>query len=217
VTLGSLYWQINDTWPAISWASMDYYGRWKLLHYAARRFFAPQAIVAQHRDGATVVSVVSDATQPITGQWRIRSFDMEGKLIGNREEAVSVLPLSATQVASIPDADLFHGADAKASYAVAELLLDGKPVSRTIVERALPKDMAYPAPGLKAAWEGKKVTITATALARAVMLDFGATAAQPSDDGFDLLPGESITVDVRSDATAAALKRALTLRTLGPQ
>ncbi len=217
VTLGSLYWQINDTWPSISWASMDYHGRWKLLHYAARRFFAPQAIVAQHREGATVVSVVSDATQPITGQWRIRSFDMAGKVIGNREEAVSVLPLSATQVASIPDADLFHGADAKASYAVAELIIDGKSVSRTIVERALPKDMAYPAPGLKAEWDGKKVTITATALARAVMLDFGATAAQPSDDGFDLLPGESITVDVRSDATAAALKRALTLRTLGPQ
>jgi len=217
VTLGSLYWQINDTWPAISWASMDYYGRWKLLHYAARRFFAPQAIVAQHREGVTVVSVVSDATQPITGQWRIRSFDMAGKVIGNREEAVTMLPLSAAQVASIPDADLFHGADAKASYAVAELLLDGKSVSRTIVERALPKDMAYPAPGLKAAWEGKKVTITATALARAVMLDFGTTVAQPSDDGFDLLPGESITVDVRSDVTAAALKRALTLRTLGPQ
>jgi beta-mannosidase len=49
------------------------------------------------------------------------------------------------------------------------------------------------------------------------MLDFGELAAQPSDDGFDLLPGESVTVDVRSDASAAALRRALTLRTLGPQ
>jgi beta-mannosidase len=49
------------------------------------------------------------------------------------------------------------------------------------------------------------------------MLDFGAIAAQPNDDGFDLLPGESVTVEVRSDATAQALQGALILRTLGPQ
>jgi len=77
--------------------------------------------------------------------------------------------------------------------------------------------MAYPAPGLTTRWEGKRVTIAASVLARAVMLDFGDIAAQPSDDGFDLLPGESLTIDIRSDASAAALKHALTLRTLGPQ
>jgi beta-mannosidase len=49
------------------------------------------------------------------------------------------------------------------------------------------------------------------------MLDFGDLAAQPSDDGFDLLAGESVTIDVVSDASAAALSKALTLRTLGPQ
>jgi beta-mannosidase len=49
------------------------------------------------------------------------------------------------------------------------------------------------------------------------MLDFGATVAQPSDNGFDLLPGESRTLTVTSEASAAALARALTLRTLGPR
>jgi beta-mannosidase len=77
--------------------------------------------------------------------------------------------------------------------------------------------MAYPAPGLTAKWDGKRVTITATALARAVMLDFGTVAAQPNDDGFDLLPGGSVMVEVRSDSSAQALQNALTLRTLGPQ
>jgi beta-mannosidase len=217
VTLGSLYWQLNDTWPAISWASVDYEGQWKLLHYAARRFFAPQAIVAEHRDGATRVALVSDATTPIAAEWRVRAFDMAGKALGAKGAVVTLEPLGAQEVASIADAELFAGADAKASFAVAELLIDGRSVSRTLVERALPKDMAYPAPALIARWEGKRVTIAAGSLARAVMLDFGDLAAQPSDDGFDLLAGESVTIDVRSDASAAALKRALTLRTLGPQ
>ncbi|MDD1452732.1 hypothetical protein NHF48_020220 [Sphingomonas sp. H160509] len=74
--------------------------------------------------------------------------------------------------------------------------------------------MAYPDPGLSVRWTGTDVKITATNLARAVMLDFGAVAAQPSDDGFDLLPGESVTIHVVSDASAATLRKALTLRTL---
>jgi beta-mannosidase len=118
------------------------------------------------------------------------------------------------EAARLEDAALFGVADARASYAVAELLIDGRPVSRAIVERAPPKDMAYPAPGLSMRWEGKAVTVTASALARAVMLDFGEVDAQASDDGFDLLPGESRTVSVESEASAAKLERALTLRTL---
>ncbi|WP_342250512.1 beta-mannosidase [Sphingomonas sp. OTU376] len=215
VTLGSLYWQLNDTWPAISWASISYDGQWKLLQYAAKRFFAPQAIVTEHKDGATRVALVSDATTPIAAEWRIRAFDMSGKPLGERGDKVSLTPLGAQEAASIADADLFAGAAPEASYAVAELLIGGRQVSRTIVERALPKDMAYPAPGLSTRWDGKRVTITAGALARAVMLDFGTLAAHPSDDGFDLLSGESITIEVRSDATAEALQNALTLRTLG--
>jgi beta-mannosidase len=217
VTLGSLYWQLNDTWPAISWSSIDYNGQWKLLQYAARRFFAPQAIVAEHKDSATRIALVSDATVPIAAEWRIRAFDMAGAPLGAKSARVTVGPLGAQEAASIADADLFAGADPKASFAVAELLVEGRAVSRIIVERALPKDMAYPAPGLTARWNGKRVTITAGALARAVMLDFGDLGAQPSDDGFDLLPGESVTVDIVSDASPAALRRALTLRTLGPQ
>ncbi len=34
--MGTLYWQINDNWPVASWASIDYFGRWKALHYMAK-------------------------------------------------------------------------------------------------------------------------------------------------------------------------------------
>ena len=49
-TMGALYWQINDCWPVFSWSSLEFGGRWKALHYAARRFFAP-ALVSAHVPG----------------------------------------------------------------------------------------------------------------------------------------------------------------------
>ena len=51
--MGTLYWQINDNWPVASWASIDYFGRWKALHYMAKKFYAPQA-VSMCRDGDTM-------------------------------------------------------------------------------------------------------------------------------------------------------------------
>ena len=39
--MGAIYWQLNDCWPVASWSSIDYYGRWKALHYFARKFFCP--------------------------------------------------------------------------------------------------------------------------------------------------------------------------------
>ncbi|WP_394646498.1 glycosyl hydrolase 2 galactose-binding domain-containing protein [uncultured Sphingomonas sp.] len=215
ITMGSLYWQLNDTWPAISWSSIDYDGRWKLLQYAARRFFADQVIVTEHKDAATRVALVSDATTPIAARWRVRGYAMDGRVLGERGGAVTLAPLAAADTATIPDAELFGTVAPADSYGVAELYAGDTLLHRRLVERALPRDVHWPDPGLSVRWDGRTVTITAKALARAVMLDFGATPAQPSDDGFDLLPGESRTIRVESTATPAQLTRALTLRSLG--
>jgi beta-mannosidase len=213
VTMGSLFWQINDVWPGASWASIDYYGRWKALQFRARHFYAPLAIAAEHKDGATQVSLISDATVPTEAKWRVRTLDVDGKVVATREEAATLAPLSATAVATLPDATLFAGSDPARTIAVAELLVDGRVTSRVLVSAA-PKTMTLPDPGLTATWEGDRLTLTATKLARALWLDFGKVEATPSDNAFDLLPGESVTVTVASKASAAALRRALSVRTL---
>ena len=58
--MGSLYWQLDDCWPVASWSGIDYYGKWKALHYAAREAFKPTILVLTESDGIINGKIVSD-------------------------------------------------------------------------------------------------------------------------------------------------------------
>lgn len=220
-TMGSLYWQLNDVWPGASWSSIDYYGRWKALHYAARRFFAPVAVAAgRHEDGRTEVSLINDHPTPVAAHWRVRIVDVDGKDRIVREGDATLSPLSASKVGEWTDATLFGDADTARSFAVAEMMLDGKLASRALVSALPEKTMALPDPGLTTGWstgpDGKpQLTIKAARLARGLWVGFGTTDAAASDNYFDLLPGESVTVSITSKASLAMLEKSLELRHLG--
>ncbi|MDE2087182.1 MAG: glycoside hydrolase family 2 protein, partial [Xanthomonadaceae bacterium] len=217
-SMGSLYWQLDDVWPGVTWSSIDYYGRWKALQYHARRFYAPLRVVAIRQRGVTHVSLVSDRTAAFDATLRVRVLDMDGKTLWEHTQPAHVAALASTPAGDYTDAQLLHGADPRRTVAVFELLDHGKPVSRHLVYFDDTKDLALPDPGLKAVLsaDGRRVTVSARQLAREVWVDFGDTDpdARLSDNAFDLLPGESVTLHVHSTADPAALRRALTVRSL---
>lgn len=217
-TMGSLYWQLNDVWPGASWSSLDYYGRWKALHYRARHFYAPVALAAIHDKGATTITLLSDRVTAAPVRWRVRVMDVDGKVLSDSTSDAKLKPLAATQVASLSDDTLFKGADLARTFAVVDLIEGGKTISRAVVTPRPAKAMALPNPGLTSTWtktaEGYAVTIKAAKLARAVWLSFGDLDATLSDNAFDLPPGETATIQVASKAPLAKLQRSLTLRSL---
>ncbi|UJW73850.1 beta-mannosidase [Rhizobium sp. SL42] len=79
--MGTLYWQLNDTWPVASWSSLDYGGSWKALHYMARRFFQPVAVAAiPSDDGASLtMSMVNDTLDPVTIDMNLFALALDGK------------------------------------------------------------------------------------------------------------------------------------------
>jgi beta-mannosidase len=217
-SMGSLYWQLNDVWPGVTWSSIDAYGRWKALQFRARRFYAPLLVAALRHEGVTTVSLVSDRTTPLAARWRLRVMDFAGKLLHEHAADVTLAPLASTQVGRYADAQLLDGADPRATFAVFELVADGKVVSRHLVFFALPKDLRLPQPHLHAqlapAAGGHTLTLSSDGLARDVWVSFGDLDAGLSDNGFDLLPGESVTLDVKSRAPAEALRQALQVQDL---
>jgi len=99
---GILYWQLNDCWPVASWSSIDYFGRWKALHYAARRFFAPVLLSIEdiEEKAQMDVWVTSDVTTPWKGSAAWKLITLDGQVLDSGEEAVSLDPQESKQVLS---------------------------------------------------------------------------------------------------------------------
>jgi beta-mannosidase len=77
--MGTLIWQLNDTWPVCSWASLDHGGDWKLMHHMARRFYAPTLVTAVPKGDEIIIRAVNDAPQGSTICVTARVVDMAGQ------------------------------------------------------------------------------------------------------------------------------------------
>ncbi len=80
--MGTLYWQLNDNWPVCSWSSLDYGGKWKLLHYAAKRFYNPLMVTSFSKTPDSVqVWTVNDRTEDTKALIEFTVCDFSGKTI----------------------------------------------------------------------------------------------------------------------------------------
>ena len=86
--MGTLYWQLDDNWPVCSWSSIDYSGTWKLLHYAAKRFYAPVLLSGTLKDGRLEVWITNDLTTEVRRNAAMSVSDFAGRKI--REEHADV-------------------------------------------------------------------------------------------------------------------------------
>jgi len=217
-SMGSLYWQLNDVWPGASWSSVDYFGRWKALQFHAARFYAPVRVAPIRQQGRTAVYAISDRTAQFDAQLRTRVIDMDGRVLSEHTQAVHVAALASTTVDQADDATLLHGADPKHTLVSYELIEGNQTLSRHLLYFAPAKELKLPAPGLHATVserDGQRVVeVSADKLARGVWLDFGALDARPSDNAFDLLPGEHVVLPIQGAATLDELRKVLTVRSL---
>jgi beta-mannosidase len=106
---GTLYWQLNDTWPVCSWAGLDHGGNWKLLHHMAARFYAPVMVTAVPKDGGIELRAVNDLPEAVTITVTANAAAMDGTTRKLGEAVVTVSPDAAVQVLTVPSEAL--GAD----------------------------------------------------------------------------------------------------------
>jgi len=219
-SMGSIFWQLNDCWPVASWSSIDYFGRWKALQYYARRFYSPLLVSPHVEDGNFNVYVISDKTAPTAARLRLRLFTLAGKSLSDSTQEIQVPELSSKIYIQRPLAEFVNanGADAANIFAVADLLVDGKSVSSNVLYFVPAKLVTLPQPqisvDLAKSGDAYRLRLSSPALARSVYISFGALDATPSDNYFDLIPGQPVEITITSAAPLDQLRTQLKLISL---
>jgi len=98
---GALYWQINDCWPVASWSSIDYFGRWKALHYASRRFYAPVLLSVEDHDDRMGLFITNDTAQDWAGEVKWSLQTLRGEVLEQGVVAVNAVPLATTPLKTL--------------------------------------------------------------------------------------------------------------------
>ena len=99
--MGTLYWQINDDWPAPSWSSIDYFGRWKALHYMAQKFYAPHALSMTLEDHRCHVYFSNESFETTEYSLTLSIRDLSGNVLETYETKGNSPAFSAIETAVV--------------------------------------------------------------------------------------------------------------------
>ena len=225
---GALYWQLNDCWPVASWSSLDYFGRWKALHYMAKRFFAP-VLLSILDDGPRMgIFVTNDTTEMWQGTARWTLEMLSGEALASGEEAVNAAPLAATHVKALDFAEAvvadpipgMLGGNRRDMIFTCELWQGNRLIARNIATFVPNKHLALVDPGLSVETTRKvaqlTIELTASSLARFVELELEGTDTVFSDNYFDIPAGRTavITCPLPGGWDLYRARAALRVRTL---
>lgn len=197
--MGALVWQLNDIWPVASWASIDYFGRWKALHYAESKMFAPILLSCEEQgelsgrpscimerkapiEISAKLHVANETWEKISGTvyWELRSPD--AAVLKEGKEEVEVEPFDGVW---LPKLD-FSEYDEMGVYISYRFVQNGQVVSESTTLFTPPKHFRFMEPHLQLQQEDDVLTVSASAYAKSVEIYPLDGEAKFSDNYFDL-------------------------------
>ena len=223
--MGALYWQLNDCWPVASWSSIDGYGRYKALHYEARRFFEPVHIsceeVGEYSTRVDITSeryygyetkaklfVNNDTLKDVEGvvSWKLCASD--GSVLQSGSEKLAIKALS---YASLEELD-FQKTNVRNNYLSFSFTVNGKLVSSGSVLFTKPKHFRFIDPKLEIRIDGDELVITANAYAKYVYISNKTDTLILSDNFFDMDKGEKRVKILSGNTDGLQIKSAYDIR-----
>ncbi|GAA0290543.1 beta-mannosidase [Gracilibacillus halotolerans] len=220
--MGALYWQLNDCWPVASWSSIDYFGRWKALHYFAKKFYNPILLSIEESDTSAKVFVTNDTFDDVDGRvvWKLRNNKSE--IIESGTIDIMVDSLTAREIAALDFSEHLDGKLIHETYLEAELYINDRSYSNSTVMFTKPKHFMFLNPELTAAVKETdtqfQINITSAAFAKYVEVSLSLDAVL-SDNYFDLSAGDTkiITIDKKElppEMTMKDLEKLIQLRSI---
>jgi beta-mannosidase len=202
--MGSLYWQLNDSWPTISWSTIDYYGRWKASHYAVKKANNPVLVSPDLDEDMLKVYVVSDKLSEIANaKLEISLVRFNGEKLQLEEKNINIPANTSILVFEKNVGDWIKGVDLNESFILTRVLTEEKQLSENHVYFQEPKNLKLQKANVQFENEktgnGYKIKLTTDYLAKNLYLRFDNPDVKVSDNYFDLVPGEEKVVEVYTD------------------
>lgn len=202
--MGSLYWQLNDCWPVASWASIDYYGRWKALHYGAKRFYSPlMASACEEEELSTKITyyVHNDTLQKRECVLEVALIDSNFKVLYSKSEQATAEPMQAKPVFSIDFASYIPETAEKNGLFARYRLMEGETIISTgITLFVKPKHFHFPKityrTDIEDLGDSYKIRVRSTGLSYYAELYFKNIDCVFSDNFFDITSPDGVCVTV---------------------
>ena len=201
---GILYWQLNDCWPVASWSSLDYFGRWKALHYAARHFYAPLMLSIEDRPPEQGVYVSNDRLESWEGtvNWSLET--LEGEILSSGYTPVKVAAQATTLASKLDFSKQITYENLRKLVFIAELWREGHFISRQTALFAPIKHLSLTDPGITSNLQIQNgdlfVELTSHTLALLVEVSLNGADVVFSDNYVNLPARRSVQVSCRLPA-----------------
>lgn len=197
--MGTLYWQLNDCWPGISWSSIDHFGNWKALHYEAKDAFKNVLISFERHSDRVDVYIVNDLITSLDESLEMQLIDFEGNILWNASKQIKVPGSSSNLVNSF---SIDSGLTSKWNQVLLQVNFGNSKSTYFFVK---PKELALKNNEIELdvekVNEGYLISMSSISLQKGVMLSTTAKG-HFSDNYFDLHPNEIKQVLFKTEASS---------------
>lgn len=201
--MGTLYWQLNDCWPAVSWSSIDYLGNWKALHFQAKKAFENVLVSAEEKNDSLRIYVVNDTFETINDLLSLKLMDFDGNVIYEKQLISESAENSSEVLFSLPLETLKFDkrfCALKINFGESEYLhYFVKPKELKLKKNKIENEIQIEN---KKTPEGFSITLFSKVLQKNVFLEADGKGTF-EDNYFDLLPNEPKTILFSTESQTA--------------
>jgi beta-mannosidase len=212
--MGTLYWQLNDCWPVTSWSGLDYYGRWKALHYHVKRAYAPLMVRTFEDENGLHVFAVNDHPEGVALKLQLVLATFLGDTLMHEMKSISLSPQSNQRLYyydSIP-------VDKTDKVFIAKLIQNDSVISTSYHYFVPSKELDLDDPAITYSISGNEgryvVRVKTKKLARQVFLEAKGAEGHFSDNFFDMAAGETRWISFNGEIAEGELNDRLKIKTL---
>jgi beta-mannosidase len=201
--MGSVYWQLNDCWPVASWSSIDYYGRYKALHYFAKKFYQGVSLGLFNENGKITINIANETLSDFKGYIKVGIIKNDLIVIFEDKKDVSVSSLTSSDACAY-GSDLIE--NSRDTYFYCELYNENNEILARNTELGTPpKHFKFLNPNISVSVKKEngvaQISLKASAFAKNVEVSFKNHDIALSDNYFDLINDTPYTIFAKTDLT----------------